>query len=91
MASIRDLKKTMQLISSEMITDVFFRSLVSDKNIEEEADQLVIEISQFAREFISRIGKNGGKDPKEVKAYYRQLYADWDEGAEALLEKIDKL
>ena len=31
MASKRKLKKTMHYISSELITDVFFKTLISDK------------------------------------------------------------
>ena len=52
MASKRKLKKIMQFISSELITDVFFKTLMSGKEATEKADLLVVEISQFTREHI---------------------------------------
>ena len=42
MASKRKLKKTMHYISSELITDVFFKTLISDKVNEAKADELVL-------------------------------------------------
>ncbi len=91
MASKRKLKKTMQQIASELITNVYYKSLISEKNIDAEADALVTEIALFSREFINRIGKNGGKDPKEIKAYYNKLYADWDKEVEKIIEKYEEL
>ncbi|MHB9056633.1 MAG: hypothetical protein ACYC2P_10850 [Paludibacteraceae bacterium] len=92
MASKRKLKKIMQFISSELITDVFFKTLMSGKGDTKKADALVVDISQFTREHINRIGRNGGKDnPKEVKEYYRKLYADWNKGIEKFIGRIEKL
>ncbi len=92
MASKRKLKKTMHFISSQLITDIFFKSMILKKDIAEKGDDLVMEISQFTREFVNRIGKNGGKEnPKEVKDYYRKLYADWNEGIDKFIGKIEKL
>ena len=92
MASKRKLKKTMQFISSELITDVFFKTLITGKEDTGKADSLVVEISQFTRECINRIGRNGGKEkPNEVKEYYRKLYADWNAGVEKFIEDIGKL
>ena len=92
MASKRKLNKIMQFISSELITDVFFKTLMSGKEATEKADLLVVEISQFTREHINRIGRNGGKEnPKEVKEYYRKLYTDWNNGIEKYIDEIGKL
>ncbi len=91
MASKRKLKKTMQFISSELITDVFFKTLMSGEVALEKADSLVVEISQFSREYINRIGRNGGENPSEVKKYYRKLYADWNAGIEKFIDEIGKL
>ena len=92
MASKRKLKKIMQLISSELITDVFFKSMMSKKEDTEKADSLVVEISQFTREHINRIGRNGDKkNPAAVNAYYRKLYADWNKGIEKFIGDIEKL
>lgn len=92
MANRRKLKKTMHSITSELITEVFFKSLVSTKDIEAKADELVLEINDFHWEHIRRINHGGGKDnPQEVKKYFKKLYADWDAGVEKIIEKIEKL
>ena len=43
MASKRKLKKIMQFISSELITGVFFKTLMSGKEATEKADLLVVD------------------------------------------------
>lgn len=92
MASKRKLKKTMQFISSELITNTFFKSLISPKDIAEKSDKLVAEIAEFTAEHIRRVNHGGGKDnPKVVKEYYRKLYADWNKGVEKMMEKIAEL
>ena len=40
MSNRRKLKKTMQFIASELMTDVFFKTLISPKDITEKADKL---------------------------------------------------
>ncbi len=92
MASKRKLKKTMQYISSELITDVFFKSLISKKDLTAKSDKLVGEIAEFTAEHIRRVNHGGGRDnQKVVKEYYKKLYADWNKGVEKLIEKIEKL
>mgnify|MGYP000857578530 CR=1 FL=1 len=82
----------MHHISSELISTVFFKSLVSENVIEKEADKLVMEIAEFTAEHIRRINHGGGnKNPKIVKEYFKKLYSDWDKGVEKLIEKIENL
>ena len=92
MASKRKLKKTMHYISSELITDVFFKTLISDKVNEAKADELVMEIAEFRAEHIRRINHGGGgQNPKAVKDYFQKLYTDWNKGVEKLIEQVEKL
>lgn len=92
MASKRDLKKTMYHIATELITEVYQKSIFSENDIESQADELIAKILEFANEYVNRVGKNGGKENrKEVKDYYKTLYADWDKGVEELIAEIEKL
>jgi len=92
MASRRKLKKTIQFIASELITELYFRCLMSDKIDEEKADGIVIEISEISREFTLRSNRPTGKDnPALVKNYYRKLYSDWQQAIEKIVGAIEKL
>ncbi len=92
MASKRDLKKTMYHIATELITEVYSKSIFSDNDIENQADELIVKILEFTSEHVNRVGKNGGKEnPKAVKEYYKKLYADWDKGIEELITEVDNL
>lgn len=92
MASRRNLKKTIQFVSSELITDVYFRCLMSNKIEEDEVDKIVLEIAENSREYILRANRPTGKDnPQLVKAYFRKLYADWQKTMEKIVGKIEKL
>jgi len=92
MASRKKLKKTIQFASSELITDVYFRCLMSPKIDENKTDELVVRIMNTSHEFILRANRPAGKDnPKLVKDYFRSLYADWNKSMVAITDDINKL
>ncbi len=92
MASRRNFKKTIQFVSSELITDVYFRCLMSNKIEEDKVDKIVLEIAENSREYILRANRPTGKDnPQLVKAYFRKLYADWQKTMEKIVGEIEKL
>ena len=92
MASRRKLKKTIKFVSSELITDIYFRCLVS-KNIEDQkVDSLVVNIMELNREYLLRVNCPDGKDnPKLVKNYFRKLFADWQIAMEKVIKEIEAL
>jgi len=92
MASRKKLKKTIQFVTSELITDIYFRLLMS-KNIEnEKIDNLVVDIMALNKEFILRTNRPDGKhNPKLVKAYFRKLFADWKIAMENTIKSIESL
>ena len=92
MASRKRLKKTIQFVSSELITDVYFRCLMTNKVNEERVDQLVIEIVETSREFTLRSNRPTGKEnPQLVKAYFRKLYSDWQPSIAPIISATEKL
>lgn len=92
MASRRKLKKTIQFIASELMTELYFHCLMSNKIEEEKADGIMIEISEISREFILRSNRPTGKDnPRLVKDYYRKLYSDWQQTIDKIVSAIEKL
>jgi hypothetical protein len=92
MASRRNLKKTIKFVSSELITDIYFRCLMSKKIDDQKVDNMVIEIMALNREFVLRVNRPDGKDnPKLVKAYFRKLFSDWQTAMDKLIKEIETL
>ncbi|MBV5343439.1 hypothetical protein JZU68_07470 [bacterium] len=92
MASRRRLKKTIQFVSSELITDVYFRCLLNKNMDEKVAETLVIKIVDTTREFILRANKPAGNgNPALVKAYYRSLYKAWDEKLVEIIKATEQI
>ena len=92
MASRRKLKKTIQFVSSELITDIYFRCLMSKDIEDEKVNNIVIEIMAIQREFILRVDRPDGKsNPALVKAYFRKLFADWQLAMAKVIKEIESL
>lgn len=92
MASRRKLKQTIHFVSSELITDIYFRCLMSSEVDDKKVDALVVEIMALNREYILRVNRPDGKEnPKLVKAYFRKLFADWQAAMEKMIKEIEKI
>jgi len=92
MASRRKLKKTIQFVTSELITDIYFRCLVSKDIENDKIEALVVDIMALNKEFILRANCPDGKEnPKLVKAYFRKLFSDWKKAMENTVKSIESL
>ena len=92
MASRRNLKKTIKFVSSELLTDIYFRCLMSKSIDDQKVDALVVEVVTLTREFILRANRPDGKEnPKLVKVYFQKLFSDWQIAVDKLVKDIDTL
>ncbi len=92
MASRRKLKKTIQFVCTELITDIYFRLLINPNAQEQAAENLVLEVSAMAKEFSLRANRPTGSDNRLlVKAYYRSLFGAWNENISKIVSQIEKL
>jgi hypothetical protein len=92
MASRRKLKQTIKFVTSELITDIYFRCLMSKKIDDQKVDNIVIEIIALSREFVLRANRPDGKDnPKLVKAYFRKLFSNWQDAIDQVIKEIEKI
>jgi len=92
MASRRKLKQTIQFVSSELITDIYFRCLMSKEIDDQKVDKIAIEIMALNREYVLRVNRPDGKNnPKLVKMYFRKLFSDWQTAIEKVITKIEKI
>lgn len=91
MASKRNLKKTIRYIGSELATEVMYKSLLGKEDMSEKIDKLLSEISTFTGDFLGKVSRFNKKTDGKAKEFFRNLYADWDKGVEAIVEKMEKL
>ncbi len=89
MASIRNLKKDIDLIMSLALSDCFY-ALEYNSNLDEKAVyDIAGEIVKTHRELRLRSMHPDGKDnPKLVKEFYKKLIQDMLSAADASLEKL---
>ena len=92
MASRRKLKQTIQFVSSELISEMYFKCLMSKEIQTEKVEALITEIATLAKEFSLRANCPDGKaNPKLVKKYYAKLYADWQTAMEKVIKEMESL
>jgi hypothetical protein len=92
MASRRKLKKTIQFVTTELITEIYFRYLINNKVDAQKIEKMVLGLITLSREFQLRSNHIDGKSsPHLVKAYYRRLYGDWQLAVEKMIMEIQTL
>ena len=92
MACRRKLKQTIKFVSFELISDVYFRCLMSKTIEDQKVDKLVVDIMSLNREYILRANRPDGKDnPKLVKAYFRKLFSDWQIAMKKINKEIESI
>jgi hypothetical protein len=85
MASVRRLKKDIDYLIFEVISDCFVYSNLHPENKPDELSSLISEAVELRNDLIARVNNPDGKDnPKIVKAYYKSVEKD-------LLKGVDKL
>ncbi len=92
MASRKKLKKTIQFVTSELITDIYYRCLISRDIDDEKVISFTVEIMALNRAYILRVSSIDGKNnPILVKTYFRKLFADWQKKMEIIIKQIESL
>jgi len=83
MASVKNLKKDIDFLFFEFISDCFLFTSIHTGEKRTEVQNLIEEAVAMRNEFIDRVNHPAGKDnPALVKAYYNTVSKD-------LLEKVD--
>ncbi|MCB9071027.1 MAG: hypothetical protein H6543_00900 [Prevotellaceae bacterium] len=91
MANRRTLKKGIQLVTSDLITESYINYLMLNKMDNAGFDAIVEKIADVNNDFLSRVNHpNGTKEPKLVKAYYKKLIEDFNKEVDQIIEKLNK-
>ena len=89
MASIRELKKDIDLVMSLALSDCFYVLEYNSKVDDEAVMKIAGEIIQNHRQLRIRAGHVDGKEnPKMVKQYYKNLIGDLLKAADSALKKL---
>lgn len=91
MANKRDLKKEINAIAATLVGEYLLTSEFIPGIDIEKANTILGKVFVLREEFISRIGANGGKDPKQVKAYYKQLKSDFNVAIDEIITDFESL
>ena len=91
MANKRNLKKEIKLITASLIEEYLLTaSFVPGIDIEK-ANTVLSKIIALRDEYLARVGANGGNEPKLVKAFYRQLKADFNAQVDEIISDFETL
>lgn len=91
MANIRNLKKDIIFVTSELITSIMIKNGAFGAD-DDKAATLIVDTLTLRREFISRVNHVDKKsDPKGVKAYFRQLISDFSAKFNELAKQTNEL
>ena len=92
MASVRELKKDIDYLVFEVISDCFVYSGVHPDNKSDELSAIISDAVNFRNDLIARVNNPDGKDnPKIVKAYYKTLEKDLITGVDKLFNRLSAL
>ena len=92
MASIRELKKDIDYLIFEVISDCFVYSNVHPDNKTDELTAVISDAVEFRNDLIARVNNPDDKDnPKIVKAYYKAVQKDLLSGVDKLFERLSSI
>lgn len=92
MASVRSLKKDIDYLVFEVISDCFIHSGVHPDEKPEELSAIISDAVNFRNDLIARVNNPDGKDnPKIVKAYYKSVEKDLMIGVDELFNRLSAL
>ncbi len=92
MASIRQLKKDIDYLVFEVISDCFTFGALHPDDREEEVTSIISDAVALRNELIQRVNNpEGGRDPKASKAHYKNVVKDLYVGVDDLCGRLSAL
>ncbi len=92
MASVRSLKKDIDYLIFEVISDCFAYSGIHPDNKSDELSAIISDAVNFRNDLIARVNNPDGKDnPKIVKAFYKSVEKDLITGVDKLFDRLSAL
>ncbi len=92
MASIRNLKKDINYVASEIVTEAYIRKMLFDEVKEEDFRKIVDDTLEFRHKLIEKVNHPDGKNnPHKTKAYFKGIKEEMDKKFSELVETINQM
>ena len=92
MASLRNLKKDIDYLVFEVLSDCFIFSSIHPDNKTDELSVIISDAVAFRNDLIARVNNPDGKDnPKILKSYYKTVEKDLITGVDKLFDRLSSL
>lgn len=91
MASKRDLKKEINAVVGALIGEYLLTTAYIPGIDIEKANTLLNKILEMRKEYITRVGANGGNEPKQVREYYKKFKADFNAQVDEIISDFESL
>ena len=92
MASVRGLKKDIDSLIFEVISDCFVFSGMHPENKSDKVSIIITDAINLRNDLIARVNNPDGKNnPKILKAYYKKVEKDLISGADKLFKSLSSL
>lgn len=92
MASVRGLKKNIDSLIFEVISDCFVYTGLNPEDNTEKVSAIISDAVSLRNDLIARVNSPDGKDnPKIVKAYFKSVEKDLNSGADKLFKRLSSL
>jgi hypothetical protein len=92
MASVRELKKDIDYLVYEVISDCFVFSGLHPDIKSDELSAIISDAVDFRNDLIARVNNPDGKDnPKIVKTYYKSVQKDLLTGVDKLFSRLSEM
>lgn len=88
MASRKELKQSILLIASELVSEAYIVHKMLDKMNEQEFSDVLVRVAALNNDFLARA--NRPEPGMKAKAYYAKLRADFDAEVEAIIALLGK-
>ncbi len=90
MTSIKDLKKSINKASHELLSECYNLRRINDKE-EKKVEPLIKDLIKNRKDFITRCNHPDDEDPKKIKAHYQKIQKDMEKVFGDIRQKVNKL
>ncbi|WP_462318495.1 hypothetical protein [Marinilabilia sp.] len=92
MASIRDLKKDINYLTSEIVTEAYVRKMLFDEISEDDFKKVVTDAIEFRNDLIAKVNHPDGKNnPQKVKSFFKDIRKEMDKKFSELVQAVNDL